>query len=226
MPEVAEWSVCDTKTSATLWCRLLNPDMQLLKIREDDLRNPHAHPGDPHGISSTASNNGTAYHDSPAPPPVSAGLASRLWLFGRSYSMGDDGLGSSAAVAATSSSSSSNEAPARALRQMRATAVARGGGGNVQGVGLVIDGGALAVALQPEFENLFLDLCKACSAVVCCRVSPMQKAQVGGGKGAVCSGQKCRGLWGTVGTGRWGVGVHDEGTTEYCLGKPLQQIGQ
>ncbi|KIY97562.1 phospholipid-translocating ATPase [Monoraphidium neglectum] len=45
-------------------------------------------------------------------------------------------------------------------------------------VGLVIDGAALALALQPAHEGEFLDLCRSCAAVVCCRVSPMQKAQV------------------------------------------------
>jgi magnesium-transporting ATPase (P-type) len=48
----------------------------------------------------------------------------------------------------------------------------------VPGVGLVIDGAALAVALQPQHEDDLLALCKECSAVICCRVSPMQKAQV------------------------------------------------
>ncbi|KAF6252040.1 hypothetical protein COO60DRAFT_1463913 [Scenedesmus sp. NREL 46B-D3] len=54
----------------------------------------------------------------------------------------------------------------------------RGGAGGVAGVGLVIDGAALALALQPQHEDELLALCKECSAVICCRVSPMQKAQV------------------------------------------------
>jgi hypothetical protein len=54
----------------------------------------------------------------------------------------------------------------------------QGGAGAVAGVGLVIDGAALAVALQPQHEDDLLALCKECSAVICCRVSPMQKAQV------------------------------------------------
>ncbi|GMH43083.1 hypothetical protein BSKO_11005 [Bryopsis sp. KO-2023] len=48
----------------------------------------------------------------------------------------------------------------------------------VSRIGLVIEGAALAIALQPEYQDLFLDLCKHCRAVVCCRVSPIQKAQV------------------------------------------------
>jgi magnesium-transporting ATPase (P-type) len=46
-----------------------------------------------------------------------------------------------------------------------------------EGAALVIDGAALALALAPAHEAAFLELCKACAGVVCCRVSPMQKAQ-------------------------------------------------
>ena len=46
-------------------------------------------------------------------------------------------------------------------------------------MGLVIEGGALAVALTRANQATFLALCSLCRAVVCCRVSPMQKAQVG-----------------------------------------------
>jgi len=58
-----------------------------------------------------------------------------------------------------------------------------GGDGGTMGVGLVVDGGALALLLQPQHEDGFLQLAKGCDAVICCRVSPMQKAQVcyGGG---------------------------------------------
>jgi len=45
-------------------------------------------------------------------------------------------------------------------------------------VGMVIEGGALAVCLRPELQDEFMALCKECRALVCCRVSPMQKAQV------------------------------------------------
>jgi magnesium-transporting ATPase (P-type) len=62
------------------------------------------------------------------------------------------------------------------------TGAAAGGG-----VGLVVDGGALVALLQPAREDEFLELAKACDAVICCRVSPMQKAQVCGG---------CVGVWG------------------------------
>ncbi len=42
----------------------------------------------------------------------------------------------------------------------------------------MIEGGALAQALHRQNANNFLELCKSCHAVVCCRVTPMQKAQV------------------------------------------------
>ena len=54
-------------------------------------------------------------------------------------------------------------------------------------VGLVVDGGALAVMLHPEHQDGFVQLCSACRSVVCCRVSPMQKVGEGecrGGEGA------------------------------------------
>ena len=45
-------------------------------------------------------------------------------------------------------------------------------------VGLVIEGAALATALLRHNAQPFLGLCQACRGVVCCRVTPMQKAQV------------------------------------------------
>ncbi|KAL3480730.1 hypothetical protein BJX99DRAFT_220170 [Aspergillus californicus] len=43
---------------------------------------------------------------------------------------------------------------------------------------LVIDGRSLTFALEKDMEKLFLDLAVLCKAVVCCRVSPLQKALV------------------------------------------------
>lgn len=45
-------------------------------------------------------------------------------------------------------------------------------------VGLVVEGGALALMLHPEHQDAFVKLCASCKSVVCCRVSPMQKANV------------------------------------------------
>lgn len=43
---------------------------------------------------------------------------------------------------------------------------------------LVIDGKSLQFALYKQQEDLFLSLASLCSSVICCRVSPLQKAQV------------------------------------------------
>ncbi|RHZ68264.1 hypothetical protein Glove_296g27 [Diversispora epigaea] len=43
---------------------------------------------------------------------------------------------------------------------------------------LIIDGETLKYALDKSLKNLLLDLGKRCQSVVCCRVSPLQKAQV------------------------------------------------
>jgi phospholipid-translocating ATPase len=43
---------------------------------------------------------------------------------------------------------------------------------------LVIDGDALKIVLEEELKMRFLLLCKQCKAVLCCRVSPSQKAAV------------------------------------------------
>ncbi|OZJ04656.1 hypothetical protein BZG36_02875 [Bifiguratus adelaidae] len=43
---------------------------------------------------------------------------------------------------------------------------------------VVIDGKALTAALEEELEKGFLNLARQCKAVICCRVSPLQKALV------------------------------------------------
>lgn len=43
---------------------------------------------------------------------------------------------------------------------------------------LLIDGKCLMYALDPSLRSMLLNLSLNCSAVVCCRVSPLQKAQV------------------------------------------------
>jgi len=43
---------------------------------------------------------------------------------------------------------------------------------------LVIAGTTLKYALLPELRSSFLDIALSCKAVVCCRVSPMQKAEI------------------------------------------------
>lgn len=45
-------------------------------------------------------------------------------------------------------------------------------------IALIIDGQSLKFALSPELRSDFLHLCTSCKSVICCRVSPMQKAEV------------------------------------------------
>ncbi|XP_015429019.1 PREDICTED: probable phospholipid-transporting ATPase IA [Dufourea novaeangliae] len=45
-------------------------------------------------------------------------------------------------------------------------------------VALIIDGNTLEYALSCDIRMDFLDLCSSCKVVICCRVSPMQKAEV------------------------------------------------
>lgn len=40
-----------------------------------------------------------------------------------------------------------------------------------------MDGTSLSLALR-EHEKLFMEVCKNCSAVLCCRMAPLQKAKV------------------------------------------------
>merc|ERR1719367_2012875 len=43
---------------------------------------------------------------------------------------------------------------------------------------LIVDGKSLNYTLRPDIRKDFIDLCTSCKAVVCCRVSPIQKAEV------------------------------------------------
>lgn len=49
---------------------------------------------------------------------------------------------------------------------------------DLDSLALVIDGVSLGLSLTPEVEKDFLDLAVICKAVICCRVSPLQKALV------------------------------------------------
>lgn len=48
----------------------------------------------------------------------------------------------------------------------------------IQAHALVIEGKALTFALEKDVERLFYDVATRCKAVICCRVSPLQKALV------------------------------------------------
>ena len=43
---------------------------------------------------------------------------------------------------------------------------------------LIIDGKTLTYALEDDLKNQFLSLAVDCASVICCRVSPKQKAMV------------------------------------------------
>lgn len=46
------------------------------------------------------------------------------------------------------------------------------------GFAIIINGHSLVHALHPQLEKLFLDVCTQCKSVICCRVTPLQKAMV------------------------------------------------
>ena len=77
-----------------------------------------------------------------------------------------------------------NEENAAATRdniQKKLDAVRQQGGAHgveQETLALVIDGKSLTFALEKSMERLFLDLAVMCKAVICCRVSPLQKALV------------------------------------------------
>ena len=50
--------------------------------------------------------------------------------------------------------------------------------GHSNNITLVTDGKSLEFTLLPELREDFISLCTSCRAVVCCRVSPIQKAEV------------------------------------------------
>ncbi|KAJ1557544.1 hypothetical protein HK096_006686, partial [Nowakowskiella sp. JEL0078] len=49
---------------------------------------------------------------------------------------------------------------------------------DVEPLALIIDGRTLDFALEPDIAPIFLELATLCKSVVCCRVSPLQKALV------------------------------------------------
>ncbi|KAF8927612.1 hypothetical protein BGZ58_010284 [Dissophora ornata] len=51
-------------------------------------------------------------------------------------------------------------------------------GDEIEPLALIIDGKTLGYALEKDVEKVFLELAVLCKAVVCCRVSPLQKALV------------------------------------------------
>ncbi|VTJ55228.1 Hypothetical predicted protein, partial [Marmota monax] len=50
--------------------------------------------------------------------------------------------------------------------------------GKENDLALIIDGETLKYALRFEIQKKFLDLALSCRAVLCCRLSPLQKAEI------------------------------------------------
>ncbi|XP_049609868.1 phospholipid-transporting ATPase IH isoform X2 [Syngnathus scovelli] len=58
--------------------------------------------------------------------------------------------------------------------------------GDYMDYGLIIDGATLSTVMKPgqedsnsgNYKEIFLEICRNCSAVLCCRMAPLQKAQV------------------------------------------------
>ena len=76
-----------------------------------------------------------------------------------------------------------NEESAAATRdnlQKKLDAIRTQGDGTIEmdSLALVIDGKSLTYALEKDLDKLFLELAVMCKAVICCRVSPLQKAMV------------------------------------------------
>ncbi|KAF4976204.1 hypothetical protein FZEAL_7096 [Fusarium zealandicum] len=76
-----------------------------------------------------------------------------------------------------------NEESAAATRdniQKKLDAIRTQGDGTIETetLALIIDGKSLTFALEKDLEKMFLDLAVMCKAVICCRVSPLQKALV------------------------------------------------
>ena len=73
--------------------------------------------------------------------------------------------------------SSSEEAEAEVAGQLGE--LRRGGlVGRSNNITLVTDGKSLQYTMLPELRKDFVELCTSCRAVVCCRVSPIQKAEM------------------------------------------------
>jgi phospholipid-transporting ATPase len=63
-------------------------------------------------------------------------------------------------------------------KKLAAIRTQRAGNAEMETLALVIDGKSLTYALEKDLEKQFLDLAVMCKAVICCRVSPLQKALV------------------------------------------------
>ncbi|KAK9705036.1 hypothetical protein RND81_07G028600 [Saponaria officinalis] len=72
----------------------------------------------------------------------------------------------------------SKECVLKQITDSKARIDASGAGAGAEAHALIVDGKSLAYALADDMKNLFLELAVACASVICCRVSPKQKALV------------------------------------------------
>lgn len=156
-------------------CRLLHQRMAILRVKEADLHPDSSTPAAP----AAGSQPGRQQQPRPASPAAAAAGVDEHGVPVR-----DDRVLQAVQRLAEQ---------AKALQAGGGSAAAAAGGGaggsgGSVGVGLVVDGGALALLLNPQHEDAFLALATSCDAVICCRVSPMQKAQVGVPCGGVTVG--------------------------------------
>ncbi|CAZ80236.1 unnamed protein product [Tuber melanosporum] len=63
-------------------------------------------------------------------------------------------------------------------KKLAAIKAQKSSGAEPEALALIIDGRSLTFALEKDLEKTFLDLAVLCKAVICCRVSPLQKALV------------------------------------------------
>ncbi|PWW75823.1 phospholipid-translocating P-type ATPase [Tuber magnatum] len=63
-------------------------------------------------------------------------------------------------------------------KKLAAIKAQKSSGAEPEALALIIDGRSLSFALERDLEKTFLDLAVLCKAVICCRVSPLQKALV------------------------------------------------
>lgn len=78
----------------------------------------------------------------------------------------------------TSSQSQPQKGPTPSASPLSSPKPQLGGGDPAGGFALVINGHSLAHALCPNREELFLQVACQCKSVICCRVTPLQKALV------------------------------------------------
>ena len=207
----------ETAVSIAHTCRLLTPSMAVLRIKEGDLRSgvgpPEAAALLPAAAAGAAMAANSAAASARRGGPLGRAVGAVTGAVARLLGLEEPGGARRGwAPVGAAMALGSSDAVARSLAAARAAVLSgrlppsggpragAGGTGVAGGVGLVIDGGALALALQPDHERELLELCRSCAGVVCCRVSPMQKAQVRAGEAAAVAL-----LWAAwlFGAGRW-----------------------